>query len=308
MNKFEIDSSGVGVELIGGLGNQLFGYFAGWYLSETLGCKFQPFWLTSRVEAEQRELSVTQFKLNHSPVSVSQMDFSAPLALRFTLQSFSLRLGMSNRLARRAFGIFTSKLVGEDPALLDVRPGQVARGYFQSNTYFDSLASMGKQVKLKLAKESDWFSTTKNEIQRESPIVIHVRRGDYMNPINSKIGVLSKRYFLDSLMKLENEGLTKKALWIFSDDVPSVQEEFGDIKGFDVRWIQPPPESPPAESMVLMGLGSALVISNSTFSWWAARLGSAQMVVAPDKWFSSMPDPTGLMPAAWIKVSSSWQK
>jgi hypothetical protein len=308
VDKFDIRPGEVSVELVGGLGNQLFGYFAGWYLSETLGCQYQPFWLTSRVEAVQRELSVTQFELPHQPVSVGQIDFSFPLTLRFALQGIMLRLGLSNNFARKIFGVFTSKVVGEDQGLLGVKPGQVARGYFQSNTYFEGLAKLGKDVKLRLSNESDWFSRTRNQIIQESPIVIHVRRGDYLSPTNSKIGTLSKRYYLDALMKLESDGLRKKRLWIFSDDVPSVQEEFGEIEGYDTKWVQPPSESTSAESMILMGLGSGIIVSNSTFSWWAARLGSAKRVVAPDKWFLAMSDPVGLLPEDWLRVESSWRK
>lgn len=308
MDKFDIRPGEVAIELVGGLGNQLFCYFAGWYLSETLGCQYQPIWLTSRVEAEQRELSLTQFELAHQPVSLSQIDFSSSLTVRFALQSILLRLGISNNFAGKIFGVFTSKMIGEDPGLLEVKPGQVARGYFQSDMYFSGLSKMGKEVKLRLAKQSEWFSTTSNQMQKEYPIVMHVRRGDYLSPANSKIGTLSKRYFLDALVKLESEGLRQKRLWIFSDDVPRVQEEFGNIHGYDVSWIQPPRECTPAESMVLMGLGSGIIISNSTFSWWGARLGSAKMVVAPGKWFLGMSDPVGLVPEDWLRVESSWQK
>jgi hypothetical protein len=308
VDSFDIRPSEVAFELVGGLGNQLFCYFAGWYVSETLGCQYQPIWLTSRVEAEKRELSVTQFELPHQPVSVNHIDFAFPLTLRFALQRILLRFGVSNKFARNIFGVFTSKVVGEDGGLLGLKPGQLARGYFQSNTYFQGLANLGKDVKLRLSKESDWFSRTRDQINQESPIVIHVRRGDYLSPTNSKIGTLSKRYFLDALSKLEINGLRQKRLWIFSDDVPGVQAEFGEIQGYEIHWVQPPPESTPAESMVLMGLGSGLVISNSTFSWWAARLGSAKIIVAPGKWFKAMPDPVGLMPAEWLKAESSWQK
>jgi hypothetical protein len=39
------------------------------------------------------------------------------------------------------------------------------------------------------------------------------------------------------------------------------------------------------EQMCLMSMAGELVMSNSSFSWWAAFLGNHKRVTAPEPWF-----------------------
>jgi hypothetical protein len=59
----------------------------------------------------------------------------------------------------------------------------------------------------------------------------------------------------------------------------------------------------PSEVLKVMSLGQAYVISNSTFSWWAAHLACLRdenvLVYYPDPWFKEIVAPVGLFPRTW---------
>jgi hypothetical protein len=67
-----------------------------------------------------------------------------------------------------------------------------------------------------------------------------------------------------------------------------------------------PRESTAAEALYLMSLGSGSVISNSTFSWWSAKLGNGGPIVAPQSWFKTLPEPLHLIPPDWLRIPSTW--
>jgi hypothetical protein len=56
-----------------------------------------------------------------------------------------------------------------------------------------------------------------------------------------------------------------------------------------------------AETFELMQKAEYLVISNSTYSWWAARISesSKKMIIAPEPWFSGQESPIDLIPDGW---------
>ena len=56
-----------------------------------------------------------------------------------------------------------------------------------------------------------------------------------------------------------------------------------------------------------MSLGRAIIISNSSFSWWSAFLSKeASLILAPRKWFKGIQDPKDLLPPEWITLESDW--
>jgi len=94
-------------------------------------------------------------------------------------------------------------------------------------------------------------------------------------------------------------------IWLFSD---STEATFLETFDFIVdKFVDPSFDLTPAETLVLMSKGKAFVISNSSFSWWAAYVASENSpVIAPSKWFRSLPDPEDLIPSNWIRLESYW--
>jgi hypothetical protein len=298
--------SPIRVELVGGLGNQLFGIFAGAYLAQKLQVPLAYHFARKRSGETKHNSSLESLDLGletiheHHGVYISLL--IARKIIRRTLETLGLSKSKSERLAR----LHTSVNLGSDPSLDDCEPGSIIQGYFQTYGYFESVYKNRTRL-VKLRRESDWYNEASKRIIAERPVVIHVRRGDYALEKNSDIGVLSAKYFETAIEEIKSgrpEG--KIRLWVFSDDIELVRKELSFLDGPLTTWVVQPINSDPAESMMLMSMASTLVISNSTFSWWAAAINREAEVIAPAKWFRRLEDPEGIMPTNWKLLDSQW--
>ena len=291
----------VSARLVGGLGNQLFGYFAGKYLAEKLNT----------------ELVLDDSQLIHNMhVNSNIFDFSleekvradyGKLRLSQTLDRIPTRSKCLDDIYSRYLGIHYSREIGYDPNLEKVSNGVTLIGYYQSYRYFFGLAKRSDKPRLLLKSPGDWFKRMQEQADSERPIIVHVRRGDYSKPANQEFGLLDRDYYLNGISLLRSvTGLENSEVWVFSDSLEQVVEEFGPAgKGY--RFIDSDPASSAAENLVLMSSGGGVITSNSTFSYWSGLLSTHQNVIAPNKWFQSRPDPLDLIPPTWTTQESIWK-
>ena len=155
------------------------------------------------------------------------------------------------------------------------------QGYFQRNEYAPSIVG-----ELALALE---------RIERtDAPgLGIHVRRGDMID----KRWAVPPTWFRHAL---EVSGTTASRTCVWSDD-PDWCREHLDL-GFDFE-VAPP--GTPVEHLAALSRCRALVISRSTFSWWAARVATEHgaRVVFPSPWWDGHPRGDEVaVPASWVSV------
>jgi hypothetical protein len=145
-------------------------------------------------------------------------------------------------------------------------------------------------------------------LKAENPIALHIRRGDYLQHAKT-MGVLDLKYFEESLSEILKDQRSERSVWIFTDS-DSAAIEFREkisMINVKVRIVSPPVNSQSAESLLLMSLCNEIVISNSTYSWWAAVLGSSEKrVIRPSHWFRNLAEPGDLFPENWIVQDSVW--
>lgn len=171
-------------------------------------------------------------------------------------------------------------------------------GYFQSYKYasdkdvFRVLQAIGP---VKLGDELRAYSELAKTVR---PICVHIRLGDYLSEPN--FGLLPPSYFLKGISILR-EKEPQRPIWFFSDEVSRAREYFRGIELGEVTWISDV-DNDPVSTFELMRSGSGYVISNSTFSWWAAflRKDSSALVIAPYPWFKELDTPEELLPESWI--------
>lgn len=153
-------------------------------------------------------------------------------------------------------------------------------GYFQSEKYFKDykneiveLFSFSENVIEKIKEKY------KNELEREI-CSIHVRRGDYLNYPNHH-PVQSINYYMRAIRKMPDDSL----FLIFSDDIDWCKENFPNIEDKFI-FIE---NNTDYEDLCLVSMCKNNILANSSFSCWGNFLNRNvnNMVFAPSKWFGS---------------------
>lgn len=286
--------------IAGGLGNQLFMLCAGIYLSEhnNMRVKFDVSELTKIAKLHPGENVVSLGLLeNFETITGSEIQSRKNYFHRMLKKSGlqNLNLYKSETLKVEEVGYF-------DLAAL---PSHILRieGYFQTCNFYHLVKNKPRITEGCLSSLSDWYIEQAKAIEHKEFAAIHIRRGDYLLSKNRINGILSRKYYENALTLIQDTA----EIIIFTDSPQLVRKEFENIAP-NFRIITPPIDSDPVESLLLMSQASQLVISNSTFSWWAAAHSqSSTSIYAPTKWFELRNNPVDLYPNSWIKVQSEWE-
>lgn len=161
-------------------------------------------------------------------------------------------------------------------------------GYFQSWKYFDHCSDYIREIFTLREKE--------NNITFKGLCAVHVRRGDYLQ-FPDHHPTLDMSYY-----KAAMERVPASKFLIFSEDVQWCRENF-----VGPQFIVTEPASSAIDFKMQMSCNH-FIIGNSSFSWWAAWLGthSDKVVIAPKKWFGPALEAThpthDLIPPDWVIV------
>ena len=287
------------MEIAGGLGNQLFMFYAGLYFQE----KYQ-----REVIFDTSDLSRIQGLHPGANIQTLGLLDNYPTTSRFNASDFKSNRVISQltRLIKGTShgGTFSSEEIGFiNPNLIPLDVKRI-RGYFQSWVYFESLSGKPILSLENLSSPSRWLLEKTERTKNENVLSLHVRRGDYALAANRKNGILSRSYYEKALV---NAG-DFNSIWIFTDSPEEVEDEFL-LLGHSFEVINPPSDSDPVESLLLMAATKEIVISNSTYSWWSAKFaGDTVAVYAPSKWYELREDPSKLIPDNWKRIPSEWAK
>jgi len=166
----------------------------------------------------------------------------------------------------------------------------------------------GISTEMRLRNPTVWFERLAREADKQRPVMVHVRRGDYKS--NPQWGLLAADYYERAFDAL---GLSQgDSVWVFSDAPDEADQIVPLPRSIDKFVVKTPKESPAAETMLLMTLGRGLVMANSTLSWWAGQMTDGP-VIAPTPFYRLVPDAGRLckpeiflMYPNWAPVSVGW--
>lgn len=291
------------VELLGGLGNQLFQYCLGRRISLEYGVPL--FVDTALLEdtAPGRHLVNRKFALDIFDIEIHR----APLMHR--LRYSAAGMPRSVRGALRLLGVtqphrrLVEKKFGYDPDVLKCGRTAYLSGLWQSQEYFKPVQSAIRQdLKFRFTLPVT-VSHLSGSIQQSNSVCVHVRRTDYLSTPthNSPMAYLGLDYYKNAV-ELICRRIQNPKFFVFSDDPEWCQKELLFIPNATVVGTEHAGYKDSAH-LHLMTLCRHFIIPNSTFSWWAAWLseGTDKVVVMPHAWFKdSSLDTSGLCPHGWL--------
>jgi len=274
------------VKLVGGVGNQLFGYFAGKAHSLLF----------------QKQLILQTRDVNSSLLSkevISSLNLDGEFVHNQISWDFMKKI---NPWA------FSSNVLGYEVEILMRKNIGYMSGYFQTYKYFEICRTFYPDLNPMVFKPSLFFSQVKGEIEELQPITIHVRRGDYRK-LKDHFGLISFEFYMNCIQDaLAKHG--SRSVYIFGDEIKECKtfESKLESSGIRAKVISPPNATLSLESMLLMSIAPINIIGNSTFGWWGAMFNKEPLsTYAPSKWFKSADDPEHLIPPNWIRTPSSWE-
>lgn len=268
------------VNLLGGLGNQMFQYAFGRYLSQLLN---QDLFLNTNIYQQgksNRKYDLDIFRLSECRIGDVEDNHYKDLVLR------SNRVNINERFFH--FDELLIKMVKEHAATQPANGdfNLVISGFWQSLKYFQSIVkTLKNDFEFCNSPQVHW-KTLYDEIRRTNSVMINVRRGDYLQKLDYH-GVVNIGYIEKSIAFMKSR-VEHPVFYIFSDDMQWCRENikedtdfvFVDETYYDKKF---------QFYLQLMVRCKHFIISNSSFAWWSAWLAPYEdkIVIAPEKWFTN---------------------
>lgn len=276
------------VTLAGGVGNQLFQFATGFSLAKKNNSKLVLDCSEYYLENKNADKDIIKFRLNE----VIKLDNLTIIKSRFMSQVIRVFLKLIDVFS---LGKFKYLRINENEYFkyqdIPEASNYFLNGYWQNLRYF----------KNDINEVLDKFKIRKRNKNFNNFISIHIRRGDYLS---TGFDICDKNFFNKSLKYFNKAKLKKKHnILFFSLDKEWVENNF-DLKNYNYKIIAN--KINPIDDFWLMAQSQNIIISNSTFSWWAALLISRNKnntVICPKYWGNMIHySKIDIYPKEWIKL------
>lgn len=304
----------ISIELIGGIGNQLFCYFAGLYISDKTSSRVKFIHNALPKNHPQFNSQISDLNLP-TDIKASTFNFFFATMIIKIFDSISFRVPLIKKLKNN--GIYMDQRVGvlnecrEIQHKIDKRifkKSVVLKGHYQDISYYSEYMKNNKIMAIYPKNPSDEYRQLIDSKLLENLTIVHIRRGDFEH-FRSEIGVLSTEYYrlaINELLELEKQieivvvsDEPEKAKIIFPKSFSFIPISY--TKNFNLKN--------PAELLIAMSYAKNLIISNSTFSLWSAILSrSTKNIVYPQPFNLNIPLKVSGFPSTWIPLPAIFEK
>lgn len=284
------------VKIWGGLGNQLFQYAFGKFLSAKLNTQVK-FDIRTSLQSSlfiQRDFGLGGLN--------TRVETASPAELNKLKYFSNLTLARFERKAAQTFPYFFKTHFVEpgnykSVEAMSFRDNCYYEGYWQSYKYLSSNEPLLRQeITFKTGVPAE-ITGSLSQIGSSVSVSIHIRRSDYLTL--DHLVVCGMEYYNRAILYFK-EKYPGAVFYIFTDDINWCRQNF---IGEEYIFIQ---GNTPFEDMFLMSRCRHNIIANSTFSWWGAWLNnnSGKEIIVPAKWFKDRDiNYDDLLPPGWIRFN-----
>ena len=271
----KLNNKKVIVKLMGGLGNQMFQYAFGKFISDKTDREL----ILDTYSLERRDIG-SDFTYRNYDLDVFNLDVKTVSGFN---EPFELISQDWNHLHKIQLELIERSLSSQSNNIY-------IDGYWQSPKYFNN----EKYFEFKYPILDSSLNLLE-EIKNNESVMIHIRRGDYIN--NKLSGCLGRDYIEKVINILP---VKEYKFYIFSDDIDWCYENLSDI-GFIVDNSHSGFKG--SNHLQLMSSCKYFIIPNSSFAWWSAYLSNKKDVYYPEEWILDYHQKIeDLFPKEWIKI------
>lgn len=289
------------IQLVGGLGNQMFQYATGRKLALERNVELK-LDISNYDHDAKRTYRLNKFNIIDTVASskeIQELKRYDRLSLS-TIPSF---------ISERLKPYYRRHHVKEqhfeyDPNLRDIGEDAYLSGYWQTEKYFSDIRDILRKEFTPKERLDDVNLEQLSRIFEKDSVSLHIRRGDYVtDPKTFQYhGICSIEYYQKGI------GLVAKKIedphfFIFSDDMAWVKHNFP--ISYPHEFVSHNGEEKDYLDMILMLHCKHHIIANSSFSWWGAWLGEREdaMNIAPEQWFQNPSlENKDLLPESWLRI------
>lgn len=174
-------------------------------------------------------------------------------------------------------------------------------GYWQSAKYFEKYREDILMQYSYTSERADEF-IRKNGANCSNAISLHMRMGDYGHKHLTAHHnyVINPEYYIRAIEKAKMS-ISNPRFFIFSNNISKAEELLGNNP--DYVYVSSIPGMKDLDEFSIMCQCPNHIISNSTFSWWAAWLGShdESINIAPNIVFGNR----DIIPDGWMKIEAN---